>query len=206
MLISWDSQMKLNGNMWKNEWKILFQTIQATTTSIQDIQESVNRSNKHTPYLDIFGAFLLYVCPFWDILWPPNLEYVPQPQQHKAGKSPPPDGLVSKKICYAFGRFPTQKYTQKHDEVYIYMIYIYDIYIYIWYIYIYIHNIYIYIHIISCIYIYYTHVYIYIHTYNCIYIYMIIYDRYLELNGLREVVELNSVNMWELNEKRIDRI
>ena len=74
------------------------------------------------------------------------------------------------------------------------------------YIYIHTHTIYIYIcTYISYhfyIYIYIIHMYIYIH----IIVYMIIYDRYLELNGLREVVELNSVNMWELNEKRIDRI
>ena len=146
----------------------------------------------------MFGAFLLYVCPFWDILWLPNLDYFPQPQQHKAGKSPPPDGVVSKKDVVLLGDFPHKKHTETWWNIYMIYIYIFiTIYIYIHNIYMYIY--YIYVHILYHIYILYTCIcilciYIYIHIIIILYIWLIIYDRYLELNGLREVVELNSVN------------
>ena len=155
------------------------------------IQESVNRSNKHTPCLGHFCFMFLLFGTFYD--FPTWTTPHSRRNTRRASHLHLTEWFLKDVTCFWEISQP-----KIHTETWwnIYMIYIY---IHTQYIYIYI---YMYIYIISFLYIYIIHMYIYIH----IIVYMIIYDRYLELNGLREVVELNSVNMWELNEKRIDRI
>ena len=160
------------------------------------VSTDLTNSNKHTPCLGHFCFMFVLFGTFYD--FPTWTTSHSRSNTRRASHLHLTEWFRKKMLC--FWEISHTKNTQKHDEIYTWYIYIYIynyIYIHTQYIYMYIY--YIYVHILYHIYILYTCIcilciYIYIHIIIILYIWLIIYDRYLELNGLREVVELNSVN------------